>query len=50
MIALHGFLQSIHDDTYKDNYLANQLVINWRPPSQSELTPIKLNIGLTHLG
>ena len=24
--------------------------LNWRPPSLSELTPMKFNTGLTHLG
>ena len=24
--------------------------MNWRPPSQSELTPMLFNTGLTHLG
>ena len=25
-------------------------IINWKPPSQSELTPMIFNKGLTHLG
>ena len=37
----------------KRNYgklLKSYYFVNWRPPSQSELTPKEFNVELTHLG
>ena len=47
------FFLSCHDLTYAILLLFimnDHSGIMWRPPSLSELTPMILNMGLTHLG